>query len=85
MSFNVAISPDGTVTVIYADTLAALFAEGALEISRASHVEPNNEGQWVADLSPVNGPQLGPFPFRADALAAEVEWLNNALFTGGTK
>ena len=32
-------------------------------------------GQWMADLSPVGGPQLGSFVRRADTIAAEVNWL----------
>jgi hypothetical protein len=44
---------------------------------RASHVEPGPDGRWYADLSPVGGPVLGPYPFEARdvALAAEVAWL----------
>jgi hypothetical protein len=30
---------------------------------------------WWADLLPVNGPVLGPFPARDAALAAELVWL----------
>lgn len=33
---------------------------------------------WWADLSPVNGPLLGPFLSRSSALEAEVEWLHAA-------
>jgi hypothetical protein len=32
-------------------------------------------GPWIADLSPVNGPTLGPFTDRAAALDAERGWL----------
>jgi hypothetical protein len=46
-----------------------------VRISRASHCEPDTSGRWLADLSFVNGPVLGPFSRRADALAAEVAWL----------
>jgi len=31
---------------------------------------------WTADMAPVGGPLLGPFKLRADALAAEREWLS---------
>ena len=48
---------------------------GDVCIQRASHVEPNSHGEWVANLSPMEGPELGPFSKRTDALAAEVEWL----------
>lgn len=32
-------------------------------------------GTWWADLTPVEGPVLGPFTKRSEALAAEAEWL----------
>ena len=48
---------------------------GQLQISRASYVEPNADGQWLADLTPLSGPVLGPFPARSDALAAEAAWI----------
>lgn len=50
---------------------------GKLSIRRGSHVEPDETGQWWADLSPVEGPKLGPFENRSAALAAEVEWLES--------
>jgi len=46
-----------------------------MSIRRGSHVEPDDAGRWWADLAPVNGPKLGPFVRRANALAAELEWL----------
>ena len=64
----------GEVRCIYSDEFALSYL-GKLSITRASHVEPNSAGQWMADLSPVDGPLLGPFEFRTDALAAEVDWL----------
>ena len=68
------ITPTGHCRCVY-DELLDLRDLGPLTIQRASHVEPNAAGQWTADLSPVNGPQLGPFPNRSEALAAEVDWL----------
>ena len=47
---------------------------GEASIRRASHVEPEGTA-WVADMSPVNGPKLGPYTRRADALDAERRWL----------
>ncbi len=44
---------------------------GKLQITRASHVEPDNEGYWWADMGPVYGPVLGPFTSRSEALGAE--------------
>ena len=48
---------------------------GEANIRRGSHVEPTADGLWTADLSPVNGPLLGPFSSRSEALEAEVAWL----------
>ena len=66
------ISPDGFAYCLYDETLD-LAAIGRFSISRASHVEPVPDGNWVADLAPVGGPRLGPFPRRSDALRAEAE------------
>ena len=71
---QIAIAADGTTRFIHNDVLDA-HALGAASIRRASHVEPNDDLTWNADLTPVNGPVLGPFPTRAAALAAEVAWL----------
>jgi len=68
------ITPNATVRVIYGEAIA-LHALGHLEIRRGSHVEPDAEGRWQCDLSPVDGPVLGPFACRSEALAAEQEWL----------
>ena len=71
---QIVITPDGTMKCLYGEELD-LHALGQLEIQRGSHVEPTDDGQWTADLSPVNGPVLGPFPNRSEALDAEREWL----------
>ena len=68
------IGQDGLVRGIYGEEIN-LAALGQARISRASHVEPDGEGRWLADLSPVGGPVLGPFVRRSDALEAEVYWL----------
>jgi hypothetical protein len=72
---KISLSPSGEVRFIYSDKLRGLVELGQSKIERASHVEPTNDNCWIADLSPVNGPKLGPFKLRADALKAEVEWL----------
>lgn len=69
------IDDDGTIQLIHDDDLALLFCGDEVDIRRASHVEPVAGGGWTADLSPVNGPVLGPFATRRDALKAEVAWL----------
>jgi hypothetical protein len=76
------ISPDGLVRCIYGEEID-LGALGPMTIRRASHVEPDESGWWWADLSPVEGPRLGPFSFRSRALDAEVQWLRRHLVEGG--
>jgi hypothetical protein len=68
------IHPTGVVHCLY-DEAINLRALGPLAIRRASHVEPDAHGRWFSDLSPVGGPQLGPFALRSAALAAEAAWL----------
>lgn len=70
------IKPDGTARCVYDEALD-LRCLGSVSISRGSHVEPDADGQWLADLSPVSGPVLGPFPLRSVALAAERKWLED--------
>jgi len=68
------VHADGTGRCLYDETLD-LSQLGHVSIRRASHVEPTDDGRWQADLSPVDGPVLGPFARRSEALSAEVEWL----------
>ena len=44
-------------------------------------LEPDDAGQWWADLSPVHGPRLGPFGVRSQALDAERLWLETHWLT----
>jgi hypothetical protein len=67
---------DGTMRCVY-DEAIRLQSLGPLDIQRASHVEPNPDGTWFADLSPVGGPQLENFSDRGSALKAEHDWLEN--------
>jgi hypothetical protein len=66
------IDPQGTTRCLYTEDLP-LDALGRVAIRRASHVEPNGLGFWYADI--IDGPTLGPFDFRSEALAAEVDYL----------
>jgi hypothetical protein len=77
---NIFIRPNGDAQCLYGENIN-LAALGAIDIRRASHVEPMPEqpGKWGADMAPVAGPFLGPFDTRAEALAAEVAWLDNEL------
>lgn len=63
-----------TIRYIYDDALLPLMQHGQAETLRASHVEPS-DGGWIADLSPINGPKLGPFLRRDEALQAEIAWI----------
>jgi hypothetical protein len=68
------VGPDGSVRCLYGEVID-LAELGALQIRRASLVEPTADGKWLADLSPTAGPSLGPFNLRSEALDAEREWL----------
>jgi len=74
------VAPQGSVRCLYAEELD-LDTLGCLTISRGSHVEPSEDGGWSADLAPVGGPVLGPFPRRSQALNAERRWLEDHWLT----
>jgi hypothetical protein len=70
------IQADGAVRCLYTETID-LALLGPLSIERASYVEPTPNGRWLADLSPMMGPVLGPFSQRSAALAVEAAWLES--------
>ena len=72
---NLIITPSGCVRCVYGETIN-LHSLGTPDIRRGSHVEPTDDGQWTADMSPVDGPMLGPFVARSSALHAETAWLD---------
>jgi hypothetical protein len=74
IAMQIIIEPGGAVRCVYSEAID-LTALGSPVISRASHVEPDQDGHWLADLSPVGGPVLKGFNRRSEALAAEAEWL----------
>ena len=76
------IEPSGNCRCVYSEAIDVRQI-GEASIRRGSHVEPTADGQWTADLSPVNGPSLGPFSTRSEALDAEVEWLLEHWLTPG--
>jgi len=55
------ITPAGAVRRLYSEEIdfAAL---GSPTITRASYVEPDQHGRWLADLSPAADPKLGANP-----------------------
>ena len=71
------VGVDGGVRCIYDESLD-LRELGRLTITRASHVEPDADGFWWADMGPSGGPVLGPFGSRSEALGAEKGWLEMA-------
>jgi hypothetical protein len=73
---EIIITTNGQGRCVY-DEAIDLTALGHVTIQRASHVEPDDEGRWQADLSPVDGPVLGPFERRSSALDAEQRWLRH--------
>ena len=77
------VEPDGKVRAIYSEEIA-LDSLGPPRIVRASTVEPDPDGRWHADLSPVAGPVLGPFARRSEALAAERAWLEAHWLTASS-
>jgi hypothetical protein len=76
------IDTRGRVRSIYAEVIP-LATIGRLAIRRTSHVEPTADGQWLADLTPVAGPVLGPFAARSEALSAEHAWLRRNWLSCG--
>ena len=64
----------GTLRCLYGEEID-LSSLGGMTIVRASLVEPDEDGLWFADLSPANGPVLGTFGRRSEALSAEARWL----------
>ena len=77
-AMELVVGVDGVARCIYDEALD-LREIGRLTITRASHVEPDAEGYWWADMGPVDGTMLGPFRSRSEALEAERGWLANRL------
>jgi hypothetical protein len=71
---DLVVTTTGAVRALYDETID-LALLGCPVITRASHVEPDAAGRWWANMRPVAGPRLGPFPRRSDALKAESAWL----------
>ena len=76
------IAPQGNIRCVYGEEID-LHTLGKPAIARGSHVEPDQNGRWHADLSPVGGPVLGPFCQRTEALQAEYAWLEMNWIVAG--
>ena len=72
------VGADGVARCIYDEALD-LREIGKLQITRASHVEPDRDGFWWPDMGPSSGPILGPFKSRSEALEAERKWLRQRI------
>jgi len=68
------VDAGGDVRCVYGEELD-LREIGKLQITRASHVEPDRDGFWWADMGPVDGPVLGPFKSRSEAMNEARGWL----------
>lgn len=68
----------GGVRTIHSDAIVPILREvGPVKITKhVSHVDPDEGGDWWADMSPIAADvRLGPFKTRAEALAAEAAWI----------
>ena len=72
------IDSDGTIRCLYGEAID-LRLLGKAVVRRASHVEPDEQGRWWGDMSPVGGPRLGPFTRRSEAIEQERLWLDDWL------
>lgn len=78
------VTAGGRIAFVWDDQLQPLWAclsgkvPGCRDVVRVSHIEPG-PGGWLADLSPIHGPTLGPFDLRGAALQAEHNWLTPRL------
>jgi hypothetical protein len=77
---GIVVLPGGAIRAVYSEEID-LGVLGRPIITRASHVEPDDDGHWIADLTPVSGPILGPFERRGEALLAEQQWLETNWLT----
>ncbi len=76
---QIVFDKSGKARTIYTEQID-LNELGNVSHTRASHVEPNENGEWITDLSPINGPKLGPFKLRSEAIIREKEWLETNYF-----
>lgn len=75
---NVNVTPTGGLRFIYSDELQPLLNLGTPTVQRVSDVEPTADGRWTAAMR--DGPTLGPFTLRQEALDAELAYLGEQGF-----
>ena len=78
------IDEKGRISLIYSEKLP-YHQLGEVTGRRLSHVEMTENGKWTADLSPVGGPNLGPFTLRSEAIKAEIQYLKKIQANGKLK
>ena len=76
----IVISDGGVIEHIYTEQFD-LTDCGDSQITRASHVEPsqNGDGSWYVDLAPIGGEVVHGFSKRSEALQYEEERVNQWL------
>ena len=67
----------GVVRHIYTEKFEQVV--GNTVITRASHVEPDENGTWKVDLSPIGGDTITGFKKRSEALEYEEGVVNQWL------
>lgn len=77
MSYTIKVTPSGAWHFIYQERLKPLLGRGHAVMTRASYVNPQSDGSWTADLTPLKGPVLANFPTRQHALDAEEHWITH--------
>lgn len=77
---QIKIRQDGSVLYIFDDDIHALFSEhGSARVTRASDVEPTEDGRWQAHMR--DGVSLPPQTRRSAALKAEVKYLEGTVLS----
>lgn len=81
MPVKIKINPDGTAHILYTEDIPIEELGKVHDIKRLFHVEPTQDNRWTATvgLGTSECLVLGPFEKRSDALAAEVEWIEENI------
>ena len=78
---TVDIKPSGQVRYLHDDLVAGVIDPGPVTARRASHIEISEDGKtWYVDLAPVDGPTVGGFASRQQAVEYEEAWLRERGF-----
>lgn len=74
---KIILGVDGVVRYVYNDVIHKHMSTlGEATIKRATHVEPDENGMWYADLSPVGGEKITGFKTHKEAIDFELKWLS---------